>query len=278
MKKARVAWFIDFLRQLFKKIKGDEVQAVSAQLSYYFILSLFPFLIFIMTLVGYANISIEDNIRELGRIMPAETVTFIEGIVKEVSEVRNQALLSFGMLATLWIASKGVNATLKGLNKAYDIEESRAFWKIRGISFLATLVIGLVILLSTLLLVLGSWLKDQVFLLFNFPDIIYQLWNLIQYAVPLFIMIIVFTVLYWIAPNRKMSYKEALPGAIFTTIGWITTSVLFSIYVSRFGEFTKTYGSLGGVMILLIWLYISSMIILVGGEINATLVYRRGKR
>jgi membrane protein len=277
MKKARVAWFIDFLRQLFKKIKADEVQAVSAQLSYYFILSLFPFLIFIMTLVGYANISMEDKIRELGEIMPVEAVTFIEGIVKEVSEVRNQALLSFGMLATLWVASKGVNATIKGLNKAYDIEESRAFWKIRGISFLATLVIGLVILLSTLLLVLGSWLKDQVFLLFNFPDVIYELWNLIQYAVPLFIMIIVFTVLYWIAPNRRMSYKEALPGAIFTTIGWITTSVLFSIYVSRFGDFTKTYGSLGGVMILLIWLYISSMIILVGGEINATLVYRRGK-
>ncbi|MNC03819.1 hypothetical protein D3C75_512430 [compost metagenome] len=264
-----------FGKELFTKIKNDDVQGISAQLTYYLILSLFPFLIFIMTLIGYAHIPLEDKIQQLEGIMPAEAYSIIEEILQDVSEGRSQTLLSFGMLATLWAASKGVNAIIKGLNRAYDIDESRAFWKIRGIAFLATLSIGLVVLLSILLLVFGSWLKTQVFLVADLPYGLNKLWDLLQYAVPLFVMFVVFTLLYWIAPSRRLRLKEVMPGALFSTLGWIITSVLFSVYVNQFSDFTKTYGSLGGVMILLIWLYISSIIILVGGEINAILLNRK---
>lgn len=264
-----------FIKQLLQKIKADDVQGISAQLTYYLILSLFPFLIFIMTLIGYANISLEDKIQQLEQVMPAEAVSIIEEILQDVSEGRSQALLSFGMLATLWAASKGVNAIIKGLNRAYDIDESRVFWKIRGIAFLATLTIGFVVLLSILLLVLGTWLKTQVFLLTDLPYGFQKLWDLLQYAVPLLVMFIVFTLLYWIAPSRRLALREVVPGALFSTLGWIITSVLFSVYVNQFSDFTKTYGSLGGVMILLIWLYISSIIILAGGEINAILLKRK---
>ncbi|AIQ46461.1 ribonuclease [Paenibacillus sp. FSL R7-0273] len=275
MKKKHGAGVYSFGKELFIKIKDDDVQGVSAQLTYYLILSLFPFLIFIMTLIGYAHIPLEDKIHQLERIMPAEAYSIIEEILRDVSEGRSQALLSFGMLATLWAASKGINAIIKGLNRAYDIDESRAFWKIRGIAFLATLSIGLVVLLSILLLVFGSWLKTQVFLLAELPYGLNKLWDLLQYTVPLFVMFVVFTLLYWIAPSRRLRLKEVMPGALFSTIGWIVTSVLFSVYVNQFSDFTKTYGSLGGVMILLIWLYISSIIILAGGEINALLLNRR---
>ncbi|WP_054940057.1 YihY/virulence factor BrkB family protein [Paenibacillus ihuae] len=273
--KKNAAGVYSFLKELFQKIKNDDVQGISAQLTYYLILSLFPFLIFIMTLIGYANISLEDKIQQLEQIMPVEAVSIIEEILQDVSEGRSQALLSFGMLATLWAASKGVGAIIKGLNRAYDIDESRVFWKIRGIAFLATLFIGFVVLLSILLLVLGSWLKTQVFLLADLPYGLQKLWDLLQYTVPLFVMFVVFTLLYWIAPSRRLRLREVMPGAFFSTIGWITTSVLFSVYVNQFSDFTKTYGSLGGVMILLIWLYISSIIILAGGEINAILRNRR---
>ncbi|WP_438493616.1 YihY/virulence factor BrkB family protein [Paenibacillus sp. IHBB 3054] len=269
------AGVFSFMKQLFQKIKLDDVQGISAQLTYYLILSLFPFLIFIMTLIGYAHISIEDRIAELQQIMPAEAVSIIEEILQDVSEGRSEALLSFGMLATLWAASKGINAIIKGLNRAYDIDESRVFWKIRGIAFLATMIIGVVVLLSILLLVLGSWLKTQIFLLADLPYGLQKVWDLLQYIVPLFVLFVVFTLLYWIAPSRRLTLKEVMPGAMFSTIGWIITSILFSIYVNQFSDFTKTYGSLGGVMILLIWLYISSIIILVGGEINALLFNRR---
>ncbi|MBT2293340.1 YihY/virulence factor BrkB family protein [Paenibacillus albidus] len=273
--KQKTRQFYSFMKQLILKINEDDVQGLSAQLTYYLILSFFPFLIFIMTIIGYANISIEDKIKDLEEIMPAQAISIIEEIVGEVSEGRSQALLSFGMLATLWAASKGINAIVKGLNRAYAIDENRAFWKVRGISLLATVSIGVVILLSALLLVLGTWLKTQVFTLADLPAGFNKLWDLLQYAVPLLIMFLVFGLLYWIAPSRRLSYKEVLPGALFTTLGWIITSTLFSIYVNQFGDLSKTYGSLGGVMILLIWLYISSMIILIGGEINATLDERR---
>lgn len=269
------AGVFSLMKQLFQKIKLDDVQGISAQLTYYLILSLFPFLIFIMTLIGYAHISIEDRIAELQQIMPAEAVSIIEEILQDVSEGRSEALLSFGMLATLWAASKGINAIIKGLNRAYDIDESRVFWKIRGIAFLTTMIIGVVVLLSILLLVLGSWLKTQIFLLADLPYGLQKVWDLLQYIVPLFVLFVVFTLLYWIAPSRRLTLKEVMPGAMFSTIGWIITSILFSIYVNQFSDFTKTYGSLGGVMILLIWLYISSIIILVGGEINALLFNRR---
>ncbi|KWX76773.1 ribonuclease [Paenibacillus riograndensis] len=278
MKKSAAARAFSFSRQLYQKMKLDDVQGISAQLTYYLILSLFPFLIFIMTLIGYAHISVEDKIRDLEQIMPAEAISIIEEILKDVAEGRSQALLSFGMLATLWAASKGINAIIKGLNRAYDIEESRVFWKIRGIAFLATLFIGLVVLLSILLLVLGTWLKTQVFLLIDLPYGFQKIWDLLQYAVPLFVMFLVFTLLYWIAPSRRLTLKEVMPGAMFATLGWIITSILFSVYVNQFSNFTETYGSLGGVMILLIWLYISSIIILAGGEINAILMKRSLKR
>ncbi|WP_151736067.1 YihY/virulence factor BrkB family protein ['Paenibacillus yunnanensis' Narsing Rao et al. 2020] len=263
---------LDFIKQLYQHIKADDVQGISAQLTYYLILSLFPFLIFVMTLIGYANIPLEERIHELYRIMPVEAVSIIEEILADVSAGRNEALLSFGMLATLWAASKGINAVIKGLNRAYDIEESRVFWKIRGIALLATLSIGFVVLLSILLLVLGSWLKTQFFRLVDLPVEFQKLWDLLQYIVPLFILFVVFTLLYWIAPSRRLALREVTPGALFATVGWIATSVLFSVYVNQFSDFTKTYGSLGGVMVLLIWLYISSMIILIGGEINAILL------
>lgn len=244
-----------FIKQLWVKINDDDVQGIAAQLTYYLILSLFPFLIFIMTLIGYANISLEKNIGQLEQIMPAEAISIIEEILQDVSAGRSQTLLSFGMLATLWAASKGINAIIKGLNRAYEIDESRVFWKIRGIALLATLTIGFVVLLSILLLVLGSWLKTQVFLLVDLPYGFQKLWDLLQYAIPLLVMFIVFTLLYWIAPSRRLALREVMPGALFTTIGWITTSILFSVYVNQFSDFSKTYGSLGGVTVLLIWLY-----------------------
>lgn len=277
MEKSRVAWLIDFFKQLFKKIRTDDIQATSAQLTYYLLLSFFPFLIFIMTLVGYANISMIDKVDDLREIIPVQAVAIIEEIIKEVSEGRSQALLSFGMLATLWATSRCINAIIKGLNKAYDIEDNRRLWKVRVFSILGTFVIGIVVLLSILMIVFGNWVGNQLSLLFHFSDSIHRLWNFLQYMVPLLVMTVVFTLLYLIGPNQKITFKEALPGAAFTTLGWIITSITFSIYVNQFGNFTKTYGSLGGVMILLIWLYISSNIILIGGEINATLALRKRK-
>ncbi|MDO3408569.1 YihY/virulence factor BrkB family protein [Saccharibacillus sp. CPCC 101409] len=260
----------DFGYRLFVRIRDDEVTGIGAQLAYYLLLSFFPFLIFLVTLVGYVDLSITEMLRLARQVVPGAAMDMVEGILSEVTK-GSSALLSIGMIATLWTASRGINAVIKGLNKAYDVEENRKFWQIRLVSLLSTLVLGIVLLVSVILLVFGTWIGDQIDRLLHYPPGFQSVWGPLQYSIPLVVLIAVFTALYWIAPNRQVRIREALPGAIFATVGWLVTSLLFSFYVNNFGNFTKTYGSLGGVIILLTWLYLSSIIIIVGGEVNATL-------
>ncbi|WP_172251919.1 YihY/virulence factor BrkB family protein [Saccharibacillus deserti] len=260
----------DFGYRLFVRIRDDEVSGIGAQLAYYLLLSFFPFLIFLVTLVGYVDLSIEEMLRLARQFVPQAAMNTVEGILSEVTQ-GGGALLSIGMIATLWTASRGINAVIKGLNKAYDVEENRKFWQIRLVSMLSTLVLGVVLLVSVLLLVFGSWIGGQLNRLLSYPPGFERMWSLIQYSIPLVVLVAVFSALYWIAPNRQIRLREAVPGAVFATVGWILTSLAFSFYVNNFGNFTKTYGSLGGIIILLTWLYLSSIILIVGGEINATL-------
>lgn len=267
----------DFGYRLFIRIRDDEVSGIGAQLAYYLLLSFFPFLIFIVTIIGYVDLSIEQMLNLARQIVPGAAMDTVEGILSEVTQ-GSGTLLSVGMIATLWTASRGINAVIKGLNKAYDVEENRKFWQIRLVSLLSTLVLGVVLLVSVLMLVFGRWIGDQLNRLLDYPPGFESVWGPLQYVTPLVVLIAVFTALYWIAPNRQIKIREAVPGAVFATVGWLVTSLAFSFYVNNFGNFTKTYGSLGGIIILLTWLYLSSIIIMVGGEINATLKAGKSER
>jgi membrane protein len=179
------------------------------------------------------------------------------------------------MLATVWAASNGVNAIIKGLNKAYDEEETRPFWKVRGFSVIATLILAVVILVSMLMLVFGRIIGEYLFKWLDYPNAFPWIWSVIKLAIPLVALFGVFLLLYRVLPNRRLSWKDAVPGSLFTTLGWIVSSLLFSVYVNQFGNYAKTYGSLGGIIVLLIWLYWSSIIVLLGGEINATIAFSK---
>ncbi|CAM4360828.1 YihY/virulence factor BrkB family protein [Paenibacillus tarimensis] len=261
---------IHFAKQLYARVKDDEVPALGAQLTYYLILAFFPFLIFLVSVLGYAHLSGSELIEQLIKLLPEETGQTVRGIVNEVTSNQSGALLSFGMLATIWAASNGINAVIKGINKAYDEEETRPFWKVRGIAILSTLVLAVVILLAMLMVVFGRVLGEYMFSWMGYPAGFELLWGIMKYVIPLLVMFGVFMLLYRVTPNRKLTWKEVIPGSAFATIGWIMTSLLFSFYVNNFGNYTKTYGSLGAVMVLLIWMYISAIIIVLGGEINAT--------
>lgn len=273
MKKKEKA--IEFVHCLVSRFREDDVPSLSAQLTYYLILAFFPFLIFLVSVVGFAQLSADDLLAEFIRVLPSDSGTTVRDIIAEVTENRSGALLSIGMLATIWAASNGVNAIIKGLNKAYDEEENRPFWKVRGMSVLATLVLPIVIIISMVLLVFGKGIGEYLFEWMNYPDGFTLIWAAIKFAVPLIALFSVFMLLYRITPNRKLTWKAVIPGSLFTTVGWIVSSLLFSFYVNQFGNYTKTYGSIGGIIVLLIWLYWSSIIVLLGGEINATLAFSK---
>lgn len=270
---------IKFVQEVIRRIQDDDVPALGAQLTFYLILSFFPFLIFLLTLVSYTPLAREEILHDLFQFLPSQTYQLILDITNETVKNRSQTLLSFGMIGTIWASSRGVMAIIKGINKAYDEEETRSYVKVRGLAILYTLILAIVILLTFILLVFGKKLGQWAFMQISLPHWFESIWKPAQILIPLFTMYVVFMLIYKYAPSRRLAFGEVIPGALFATAGWIISSLLFASYIDHFGSFSRTYGSIGGIIVLLIWMYVSNIIIILGGEINATLAFlREGRR
>ncbi len=247
-------------------------------MTYYLILAFFPFLIFLVTIINFTPLTSDQVLNDLIAILPLDTRRIVIDILSEILINKSQTLLSIGMVATIWAASNGIMAIIRGLNKAYDAEETRPYWKIRGISIVFTIAIIVMIVLSFGSLVFGEWIGMQLFRYLNYPGGFVPVWNIVKLIMPIVLGFLIFMLMYVAFPNRRISYKAVIPGALFAAFGWIIISFLFSVYINNFGNFSKVYGSIGGVIVLLIWLYISSIIMIVGGEINAALQFIREGR
>ena len=260
-----------FFKVLYKRFFDDEVLGLSAELAYFFLLSLFPFLLFLVTLLGYLPISQAEMLGFIHQFAPGETINIIEENLNQIMGKQNGKLLSFGIIATLWSASNGINAVVRAFNRAYDVRENRSFIVARGMSILLTFAMLFVIIVALLLPVFGREIGLFVFSVFGLSGAFLSVWNALRWTVSSFILFIVFTCLYYFAPNKRLKIKEIVTGSSIATIGWILVSLAFSYYVSNFGNYTATYGSLGGIIVLMIWFYLSGMITILGGEINAIL-------
>jgi len=261
------------IKRIYHRFREDEVPALAAQLAYYLILAFFPFIIFLITLVGYSPISSDQVLNSFSQILPLEAYSIIQKTISEVVNIKNRGLLSLSFISTLWAASNGVGAIIHGINRAYDEKESRPFWKVKGIALVFTLILSVGILFAFIMLVFGGVIERKLVSLLGFPAFFKFLWNVLRYVFMLTFLFIVFSALYLYVPNRKLKMKEVLPGAAFSAIGWFTASMAFAFYIDNFTRFSVIYGSIGGVMVLLIWLYISAVIILIGGELNAALAF-----
>lgn len=270
--------FVYVLSQLYCRYQDNDVTAMAAQMTYYLILSLFPFLIFLITLMSYTPLASESVLEQLLIVLPETSYRIVMDIIRETVAASNRTLLSLGMLATVWTSSSGMMAIVKGINKAYDAEEKRPFWKVRGLSIVYTLVFAVLLLFTFVLLVFGKIAGQYLFALLHFPHHFEAVWSFAKWTIPVSMMIVVFALLYMQAPNYPVRPRNAWPGAVFAASGWIGASLLFSFYVNNFGNFTRTYGSIGGIMVLLIWIYISCVVILLGGELNATLQFMKENR
>ena len=268
--------FKNVIKNIIFRFNDDDVMALSAQLAYSLILAFFPFLIFLSTLIGYSNLNSTEIIGGLSRILPTEAFKLVERTLKDIMVNKSIGLLSFGIIVSIWTASSGFNAVIKGLNKAYDEPEKRSFFKVQLVAVLFTIAVAFIIFISVLLLIFGEIngkLISRKIGLGNF----YRFWNLLRYVGVLLIMTLIFIILYKFTPSRKLTFKEVLPGAIFTTAFWVISSLIFSFYVNNFGNYSRLYGSLGAVIILITWLFLISLILLLGGELNASIIYEKKK-
>jgi membrane protein len=257
------------LRLLWHRIEEDDIPGLSAQLAYFFLLSLFPLLILIFSLLPYLPIPYPDILGSIREFAPPQTMDLIEKNVNHVMNNRNGGLLSIGVIGTIWSASNGIHALVRAFNMAYNVKESRSFIVSRGMAILLTIGMIFVFIVAVLLPIFGREIGIFLFSYLGFKMEFLRIWEMLRLVVSALILFLIFTGLYWIAPNVKLRCRSAFPGAGFATVGWILSSYALSFYVSKFNNFSLTYGSIGAIIVLLIWLYISGFIIILGGEINA---------
>ncbi|GEN31343.1 membrane protein [Cerasibacillus quisquiliarum] len=260
---------IRFLTYLYERIMDGDVFGLAAQLAYFFLLSLFPLLILVMTLIGYLPLDEQSILDALSSVIPSESMAFIEANIRMLLNQQNTGLLSIGILGTLWSASNGVNAIIRALNRAYQVEETRPFLVSRFVAIILMFAMIAVIVVALLLPVLGRMIGVYIFSFFGLSDDFIQFWNTFRWVISAIVFFIVFLALYRLAPSRNIHLKNVVPGALFTTLSWQLTSLAFSYYVETIGDYSATYGSLGAVIVLMIWFYMSGIIIIIGGTINA---------
>jgi membrane protein len=265
------------LKTAVLEFQRDDILSIAAGLAYYLILALFPLILVLVSLLGtFSNPEFANEVLGYFRqVLPGPVYETVNTFLADTLAGKNPApgLLSFGILGTIWAASGAFSAFMNALNKAYDVEETRPFWKAKGIAILMTFGLTAFILAGVLLLTvgpqIGEWIADG----FGLGAVFDLVWGIVRWPVALLFMVLSVALLYYFAPDADQPFRWITPGGLVGVLLWVLASVLFNLYLSSdFNTYNKTYGSIGTVIILLLYLYISSTAILFGAELNATLV------
>jgi membrane protein len=264
------------LKATVQEFQRDDALGIAAQLAYYLILALFPFILVLVSLLGTFGSpeSASKVLAYLQRVMPEQAYEIIEDFTANIISGQAEApgLFTFGILFTIWASSGAFAALINALNRAYDVRETRPFWKVRGIAILMTLGLSVLILIGVLLLVLGPQIGTAIANVFGLEETFLLVWDIARWPAALFFMMFTVALLYYFAPDVEQPFRWITPGGLIGVLLWVLASVAFNFYVSNFGSYNKTYGSIGAVIVLLLYLYISSLTILFGATLNATLV------
>lgn len=267
-------------KETYQEVQRDDVSGLAAELAYRFFVAVFPFFIFVAALGGVvATIAGIDNptqqiMDQIGDALPRDAASVLRDQLAGVVESQNTALLSVGFVSAIWAASSGVRSLMKAVNRAYDSDENRPFLKRYALSVGLTLLAGTFILLAFAVLVIGQFAIEGVADRVGFGDLGRSLVSLARWPLALVLLIGAMAFVYWAAPSCALPFKWVSPGAVLFAVVWLLATFALGIYVANFGSYNATYGTLGGVIILLLWFYITSYLMLVGAELNA-LLYRR---
>ena len=248
----------------------------AAQLSYYFLLALFPLLLFLVTLLGYfAERGTELRIKlltYLASVMPPAAIALVHSTLDEVSAGRSGSKLSLGVLAALWAASSGMGAISDTLNIAFGVTEKRPWWRARLTAILLTIVVSVFIIVTLVVVLFGGHLVDWLAQHFGFSSAFAVTWKILQWPIALAFLLLMFDLIYYFAPDdRRAHFKLLSPGAATAVVLWLLVSFGFRGYLHFFNSYSVTYGSLGALIVLMLWFYFTGIAILVGGEVNSEL-------
>lgn len=259
-------------------IANNHIFSFAASLSYYFVMAFFPALIALAAIVAYLPIPNLFNtiISTIARVVPPESMGLIRYVVSDVITPSRGALLSFGLVGTLWTCSSGFAEIIEALNVAYDIPETRSLWKTRLLAFELIFITGTLVTLAFAFMIVGPRFGEFLARYLGLSWAFAMIWPVLRYVLAVSFTIVAVVQLYLVAPNLKQRFASCLPGAVVAVVGWILLSDALSLYFRAFAHLNKTYGVLGGGVALLTWLYWSGFLILLGAELNSEIIQQRG--
>lgn len=264
----------ELLKRVWKDFNADRMTDQAAQLSYYFIFALFPALLFLTALLGLflepGSVLHQAITQYVGRVAPKSASGLIDTVLKELFHNSGAGKVSLGALVALWSASSGMAALINSLNIAYEAREPRPWWKEKLLAIALTIVFSAMVIVALVLAVYGGTIADTVSEALKLGPVVAWAWTVLQWPVLLFLLLIAFNLVYYFGPNvRHTGWHWVMPGTAAALAIWIVASVALKLYLSYFNSYSVTYGSIGAVIILLLWLYIFGIALLWGGEMNS---------
>ena len=261
----------ELLKRTFNETVADDVFNLAAQQAYYFFFALFPALLALISIASF--FPIENLIGEiqtmLGRIAPKDVIDIVTEQIVKIGQSNAGGILTFAFLFTLWSSSSAVVALCSTLNTAYDITEGRAWWRVRLTALALTVGLALFILIAMTLVIAGPAIAEKIATVLHMGGAFTWTWNILQWPVVFALVVTAVALVYYFAPDAEQEWIWITPGSVLATILWVIASLAFRFYITNFASYNETYGAIGGVMVLLLWFYVSGIALLIGAELNA---------
>ncbi|HET7753453.1 MAG TPA: YihY/virulence factor BrkB family protein [Anaeromyxobacteraceae bacterium] len=260
----------EFFSDLKTEVSRDNMTSWAGAVTYSGLLALFPFMLFLLALASVIiqPAQAEALVDELGKVAPAEVTKILGDRIRALGQGSSPGLLTIGGIGAIWAASGGIQAIMTALNVAYGVRESRPFWKVKGIAILMTLVAGVLALVAALVAIASPAIANFI----GGPIGTAISWLRLPAAG--LVMMLLWAILYYVLPDVQQKFKFITPGSVGGVVLWVLASYGFSQYVANFGKYDATYGSVGGIIVMLLWLWISSVVLLLGAEANAIIEHR----
>lgn len=261
------------IRRTLREIDEDHCFGLAAQLAFYFLLALFPALLFLVALIGY--VPVENALGELlvaiGTVAPRELVELLRGQLSQIAAGSHASLITLGIVGAIWSSSAAMVAIIDALNHAYDVTEWRPWWKRRLVAIMLTIALAVFTIVALALVLVGPGLLSHATNWLPWGSSVGLMWGPLRWPAMIVCVVLGVDLVYHYAPNRAASWAWMTPGALLATGLWLASSFAFKAYVVNFVDYTATYGAIGGAIVTMLWFYISSLAVLVGAELNGVI-------
>ena len=260
----------ELFKRTVKEFSADNCLGLAAQLAYYLLLALVPAIVFVVALTSFLpGDAIQRTLDAAAAFMPQDVLTILQEQLRSIANGKDAGLLTFGFLFALWSSSAAIVAVTEALNRAYDIEEARPWWKVRLTAIFLTLFLAAFVLVALGLILLGPTVAEWLAAHTGLGAAFEWTWKILQWPLVLALVATALAVLNYYAPDAEQDWTWVSPGAVLGTVLWVIASLAFKLYLVNFADYNETYGSLGGVIVLMLWFYVSGVAILAGAEMNA---------